>query len=143
MTGEWSRYYRQAALHDLDVLHERFVKHWFARHSHEFWVIGVVEAGVQAFSYRGARHVTLAGQVFLVNPGEPHTGEPATSDGYVYRTVYPRPELMLQVAAEVTDRTALPFSRVRSFVMRACVNASLDFIAQWPKAHRPCQSNRS
>jgi hypothetical protein len=53
MTGEWSRYYRQAALHDLDVLHERFVKHWFARHSHEFWVIGVVEAGVQAFSYRG------------------------------------------------------------------------------------------
>jgi hypothetical protein len=109
MVGEWSHYYRQAALHDLEVLHARFIEHRFARHSHEFYVIGVVEAGVQAFSYRGARHVTPAGQVFIVNPGEPHTGEAATQGGYVYRTVYPRPALMQQVAADVTVRAALPF----------------------------------
>jgi AraC-like DNA-binding protein len=109
MTGEWSRYYRQAALHDLEVLHARFIAHRFVRHSHEFYVIGFVEAGVQAYSYRGARHVTPAGQVFLINPGESHTGEAATQEGYVYRTVYPRPALMQQVAAEVTVRAALPF----------------------------------
>jgi AraC-like DNA-binding protein len=109
MVGEWSRYYREAALHDLEVLHARFIEHRFARHSHEYYAIGLVEAGVQAFSYRGAQHVTPAGQVFLVNPGEPHTGEAATEGGYIYRTVYPRPALMQQLASEVTVRAALPF----------------------------------
>ena len=36
MTGEWSRYYRHAALHDLEVLHARFIEHRFTRHSHEY-----------------------------------------------------------------------------------------------------------
>ena len=111
MEREWSHYYRQPALHDLEVLHARFIEHRFARHAHEYYVIGVVEAGVQAYTYRGARHVTPAGQVFLVNPGESHTGEAATPKGYVYRTVYPRPPLMQQVAAEVTGRAGLPFFR--------------------------------
>jgi AraC-like DNA-binding protein len=109
MAGEWSRYYRQAALHDLDVLHARFIEHRFTRHSHEYYVIGVVEAGVQAYSYRGGRHLTPAGYVFLVNPGEPHTGEAAAPGGYIYRTVYPRLALMVDVTAETTVRAALPF----------------------------------
>src|SRR5215467_2386242 len=109
MTGEWSQYYRRGSLHDLEVLHARFIEHRFARHSHDYYVIGFVEAGVQAYSYRGARHLTPAGQIFLVNPGEPHTGEAATHRGYVYRTVYRRVVLMQQVAAEVTIRNALPF----------------------------------
>jgi AraC-like DNA-binding protein len=109
MTGEWSQYYRQAALHDLEVLHARFIEHRFARHSHEYYVIGVVEAGVQAYSYRGVRHLTPAGHVFLVNPGEPHTGEAATPGGYIYRTVYPRLALMVDVTAETTVRAAPPF----------------------------------
>jgi AraC-like DNA-binding protein len=111
MKREWSRYYRRPALHDLEVLHARFVEHRFARHSHDYYVIGYVESGVQAFSYQGARHNTLAGQMFLVNPGEPHTGEAATPDGYVYRTVYPRASLMQSLAAEVTGTTVPLFKR--------------------------------
>jgi AraC-like DNA-binding protein len=38
----------------------------------------------------------------------PHTGEAATREGYLYRTVYPKPALMQQVAEEVTVRAALP-----------------------------------
>src|SRR4030095_13020361 len=102
-------YYRQAALHDLEVLHARFIEHKFARHSHDYYVVGFVETGVQAYSYRGARHVPPAGQIFLVNSGESHTGEVATHRGYVYLTVYPRLALMQQVAEEVTRRNALPF----------------------------------
>ena len=109
MIGEWAQYFRQTALHDLEVLHARFIEHRFARHSHDYYVIGFVEAGVQAFAYRGARHVTPAGQVFVVNPGEPHTGEAATGSGYIYRTVYPKPALVEQVAADVTVGGALPF----------------------------------
>jgi AraC-like DNA-binding protein len=108
MTSEWSRYYRRPALHDLEVLHARFVEHRFTRHSHDYYVIGYVESGVQAFSYRGARHITPAGQMFLVNPGEPHTGEAATPEGYVYRTVYPRAALMQSLAAEVAPARTIP-----------------------------------
>jgi AraC-like DNA-binding protein len=106
---EWSRYYHRRPLLDLEVLHARFIEHRFARHSHDYHVIGYVESGVQAYSYQRARHVTPAGHVFLVNPGESHTGEPAAPDGYVYRTVYPKPALMQQLAADVTTRATLPF----------------------------------
>src|SRR5262245_46163027 len=108
MKGEWSRYYRQPGLHDLEVLHARFVEHRFGRHSHDYYVIGYVESGVQAFSYEGARYITPAGQIFLVNPGEQHTGEAATPEGYVYRTVYPRAMLMQSLAADVIGRPTIP-----------------------------------
>jgi AraC-like DNA-binding protein len=109
MPSEWTRYYHEPAWHDLSVLHARFCEHRFARHSHEYFVIGYVEIGVQAYSCRGARHLTAAGQVFLVNPDEVHTGEAASPGGYVYRTVYPRPALVEQVAEDVTGRRKLPF----------------------------------
>jgi AraC-like DNA-binding protein len=107
MTNEWTRYYREPAWHDLEVLHAHFVEHTFARHSHPYFVIGYVETGVQSYKYRGARQVTPAGQVFVVNPDEMHTGEAATATGYVYRTMYPRPTLLEQVAEDATGRRAL------------------------------------
>jgi AraC-like DNA-binding protein len=129
MNDEWSRYYRQPALHDLEVLHARFVRHAFARHSHDYYVVGCIESGVQAYRYRGARHLTSAGQIFLVNPGEPHTGEAATAHGYVYRTVYPRVPLMQQLARELGNRATLPF--FKSAVIRDEVLA-----ASWARFHR-------
>jgi len=106
---EWSRYYYDPVLHDLEVLHARFVKHRFSRHAHDYYVIGLVETGVQAYTCRGVRHTTAAGQIFLVNPAEVHTGEAATAAGYLYRTVYPRESLMEQVARENGDGSRLPF----------------------------------
>jgi AraC-like DNA-binding protein len=129
MNGEWSRYYREPALHDLEVLHARFVDHAFARHTHDYYVVGCIERGVQAYRYRGARHLTAAGQIFLVHPGEPHTGEAATAAGYVYRTVYPRVSLMQQMARELGSRTTLPF--FKSAVIRDEALA-----ASWARFHR-------
>ncbi|HKE13385.1 MAG TPA: AraC family transcriptional regulator [Kofleriaceae bacterium] len=108
MKREWTRYYCDREPGGLEVLHARFVEHRFARHSHDDFVIGLVEAGVQAYRYRGARHVTPAGQIFLVNPGEPHTGEPAAPGGYVYRTMYPGPALMERVSVEAGGRRTVP-----------------------------------
>src|SRR5271154_864560 len=94
MTGEikerteWSRYYR-LPIDSLEALHACFVTHCYPRHVHDYFVIGLVESGAQAYWYRGERHVTPAGQIFLVNPDGPHTGEAASLDGYVYRTLYP------------------------------------------------------
>jgi AraC-like DNA-binding protein len=105
---EWSRYYGGGAAGGVEVLHAHFVEHTFARHAHDTFVVGLVEAGVQAYSYRGARHVTPAGRVFLVNPGEPHTGEPAARGGYVYRTMYPSAGLLERIAEEAAGRSAPP-----------------------------------
>jgi AraC-like DNA-binding protein len=101
MSEEWSRYYRRTGLHEVEALHARFVRHSFARHSHDYYVVGYVEWGAQSYRYRRERHVTAVGEIFLVHPGEPHTGEAAAADGYVYRTVYPRIALMQQVAEDV------------------------------------------
>jgi AraC-like DNA-binding protein len=108
MNEEWSRYYRKPELHDLEALHARFVRHSFARHSHDYYVVGYVEWGAQSYRYQRARHVTSVGEIFLVHPGEPHTGEAAAADGYVYRTVYPRAALMQQ-AAEDIGLSGLPY----------------------------------
>lgn len=106
---EWSRYYHLPEAGDLEVLHARFVEHRFARHSHDYFVVSYIETGVQAFCYRHARHITPAGQMFLVNAGEAHTGEPGSEQGYVYRTMYPRAALLEQIAAGVTGKHTLPF----------------------------------
>jgi AraC-like DNA-binding protein len=101
---EWSRYYQVRGIGAVDALHARFVTHRYARHAHDHFVVGVIEAGVQSYWYRGARQITAAGQVFLVNAGEPHTGEPAAPAGYTYRTFYPRPEELAALAEDVGQR---------------------------------------
>lgn len=84
---EWTRYYRPEGVAGVAALHAHFVDHKYPRHAHSYGVIGLIESGVQSYSYRGSRHFTPAGRIFVVNPGEPHTGEPAAEGGYVYRTL--------------------------------------------------------
>ncbi len=108
---EWSRYYRLDDAGSVAALHARFVTHRYPRHVHDYFVVGLVESGVQAYTYRGARHQTPAGQVFLVNPNEPHTGEAATPSGYVYRTLYPSVDLLVRVAESLGAGRNVPFFR--------------------------------
>ena len=98
---EWSRFYRDPNLHDLGVLHAHFVDHQFNRHAHDHFVIAAIESGVQGNFYKGERLVAFAGQVFIANPEEVHTGEAIADEGYVYRTMYPRFELVNQVAVDL------------------------------------------
>jgi AraC-like DNA-binding protein len=74
-------------------------------------VIGLVEDGVQQYAYRGSVHKTPAGQIFFVNGGEPHTGEPATGNGYLYRTLCLKPREFSELALEVTGQKQLPHFR--------------------------------
>jgi AraC-like DNA-binding protein len=108
---EWSRFYRLHEPDSVEVLHARFVVHRYPRHAHDHFVIGLVERGAQAYWYRGARHVTPAGRIFLVNPDEPHTGEAAVPAGYLYRTMYPRPDFLVRVAEDIGSRARVPFFR--------------------------------
>lgn len=107
--GEWSRYYRLGGSKPVEALHARFIGHRYPRHVHDYFVVGLVESGAQSYSYRGARHVTPVGHIFLVNPDEPHTGEAAASEGYVYRTLYARADVFARVAEDLGGRRFVPF----------------------------------
>jgi AraC-like ligand binding domain len=80
ITGqEHARLWRAQDLGNLEVLQASYTKHSFARHTHEEFMIGVIEGGGCEFCYRGDTHIALAGSIVLVNPGEAHDGSRHTA----------------------------------------------------------------
>ncbi len=107
---EWVKVWHDPVLQGLELHHATYITHTFSRHMHDFYVVGVIEAGIQAFSYRGTRQITPAGGVFVINPGEAHTGEALIASGYTYRTLYPDLSLLKRVASELAGREeSFPF----------------------------------
>jgi AraC-like DNA-binding protein len=95
---------------NIRLLRATYLTQAFARHSHEDFPIGVIEQGALEFSYRGANVVAPVGSINLANPGEPHTGQAATENGWTYRMFYVDLSLLQQVAAEIAGQPQdLPF----------------------------------
>ena len=105
---QWVRVYRMRGTYDAEVIHAHYVEHRFARHAHEHFVIGLVEKGIQQYTYRHTRHTTPAGHMFFVNGDEPHTGEPVTTEGYVYRTLCLRPDAFRQLMLDIAGKNQCP-----------------------------------
>lgn len=110
-SAQWVRVYRFGLPHQGEVVHAHYVQHHFARHAHEHLVIALVEKGVQQYTYLGSVHRTPAGQIFFVDGGEPHTGEPANDGGYLYRTLCLNPGVFRRLTQEVTNRDDVPHFR--------------------------------
>lgn len=104
--AEWVHVWHDPVLHDLELHHATYIHHTFTRHMHDWYVVGMIETGTQAFFSHGTRHITPAGDIFVINPGEAHTGEAVTASGYTYRTFYPDVALLTRVASEITGRAA-------------------------------------
>lgn len=97
-------------LNGLHLLRARFVTYSFKRHMHDYFVIGMIEEGVQKFAYRRDQYFTPPTGLIVLNPGEAHTGEAAIPDGFRYRALYPEAEMMRQIASEVRGRSVdIPF----------------------------------
>ena len=112
MTGigtERTKFWRDDEL-GFDLLHATYIKHSFAPHTHEGYVVGAVERGVQTFRYRGAAHYAPRNYVILVNPGEVHTGSAAHEAGWTYRPLYP-PTNVLKAAQKELGRDDIPYFR--------------------------------
>lgn len=88
----------------MDVLHARFRRHSFARHSHDRYAIGVLDSGEEGLHWRGSHHVVGPGAVIVISPGDVHTGYSTTPDGWSYRMLYPPVELL----SEALGRPAAP-----------------------------------
>jgi AraC-like DNA-binding protein len=109
-SNEWVKIWHDPVLEGLELHHATYITHTFSRHMHDFYVLGVIEAGIQAFFYRGTRHITPAGGVFVINPGEAHACEALTASGYTYRTFYPDVSLFKRVASELAGgQERIPF----------------------------------
>jgi AraC-like DNA-binding protein len=93
--------------HVLDLLHAR-VAQAFAPHVHEAFALGACTDGLEVISYRGGLHYAGPGSVVILEPGEPHTGAPATGPGFVYRVMYPDADLLAaELLAEGSGRALL------------------------------------
>lgn len=99
---------RRTDLNGLEIMHARYGKQAFARHSHEEYVLGVMLLGVERQWYRGAKVLVPPGDLMTANPDEPHAGEAVGDTGWEYRSLYPSATLMLQAAREAGLRE-LPF----------------------------------
>ena len=91
----------------LELIHATYITHTFSRHTHEGFVIALIEEGVETFRYQGSLHHAPAGSIVVIYPGEVHTGHAGIKSGWTYRTFYPNVAL-LQTAAEV-DNSSIPY----------------------------------
>jgi AraC-like DNA-binding protein len=106
---EWTRIWHNSQL-DVGLLHAYYVQHAYPRHSHDYYVISLIERGRQSFTHKGKKHLTPPGGVIFINPGEVHTGESADEQGFELRSLYPTTALMEAAMFELTGRhQALPF----------------------------------
>ncbi len=106
---EKAKFWIAGDLGGLELLRATYVTHSFSRHTHERFAIAVIEAGAEAFWYRGATQVAPPGSIALVNPGEPHTGHAAGEEGWSYRVFYPEAGLLSRAARLAGARREVPF----------------------------------
>jgi AraC-like DNA-binding protein len=96
----------------VELLRAWFSGGGFSRHRHDTYAIGVTEAGVQTFDYRGRVERSRPGQGWVLHPDETHDGRAGTDAGFGYRTVYIDPACIAQAVRAIRGRpTALPFVR--------------------------------
>jgi AraC-like DNA-binding protein len=106
-----SRYWRLDGLGGVDLLRADASSHRYARHSHEGYALGVVEAGAHAFTSRGRVWTAIPGRIVIVNPDDAHDGGPAGRDGgYSYRMMYVDGAMLAAAIEEAAARrVATPF----------------------------------
>jgi AraC-like DNA-binding protein len=96
----------------VQVLQAWFGGRGFDTHRHDTYAIGLTDAGVQAFDYRGATQVSTPGKVVVLHPDETHDGRAGTADGFGYRIIYVAPARIHEAARAICGRPcALPFVR--------------------------------
>src|SRR5262245_35531281 len=87
--GDWVQ--SRGPVNGVGLLRAWFEGRPFARHRHDTYAIGVTEAGVQMFDYRGKVEVSGPGQVVVLHPDEAHDGRAGAGAGFGYRIVYAEP----------------------------------------------------
>ena len=91
----------------LESIEAFFSGHAFDPHRHATYAIGRTLAGVQSFSYRGAKASSLPGETMVFHPDEVHDGRAGADCGFRYRMLYVPPALV----QDILGGRPLPFHR--------------------------------
>ena len=100
---EWSQYRRLADL-PIEAMRAHFVRHVYDRHSHDAYLLGVTEQGVQAFRCRGSTRASAAGMIMAFNPNDPHDGHAAARGGFTYAMLHLGTDLVADILADAQGR---------------------------------------
>ncbi|HEU4742009.1 MAG TPA: AraC family transcriptional regulator [Meiothermus sp.] len=119
-----------------DALHAHYVTHEFARHSHDFFVVGMVTRGVEAFRLEGSIRYAPAGSVVVIHPGQVHTGYAVQREGWEYRMFYPSVGWVREVAESIGLGEELP--RISDAVLD-----DLEVAGKLEQAHRVSMSGNN
>lgn len=95
----------------LEYLQAYHVDYAYPKHSHEQFVICLIEYGVQSFFHKGSKYFTPPSGLILINPDVVHTGEAATESGFVLRSIYPTVEHMKTAVYQLTGTYKTPYFR--------------------------------
>lgn len=79
---------RRDAETGIETLRAFFRGHAYDLHSHDEFLIGFTEQGVQQFRCRRQVVCSTPGRVILMEPGEPHDGESPDPEGFTYGMLY-------------------------------------------------------
>ena len=104
LQGERTKFWYADDLGDVELLHARYRKHSFGRHTHEGLAVGVIRHGVESFSCMGSGYYATENQIIVFNPDEVHTGEAADDDGWEFRMFYFDSELLRAAASLASGR---------------------------------------
>jgi AraC-like DNA-binding protein len=96
-------------LGQLELLKATFVTHSFVPHTHDTYVIGIIESGVETFRRDKDLHYATANNIILVNPNQLHTGSAGVPEGWTYRTLYPSVAQMQQATSEIFETHDAPY----------------------------------
>jgi AraC-like DNA-binding protein len=96
-------------LGQLELLKATFVTHSFVPHTHDTYVVGVVESGVEMFRRDKELHYATPNKVILVNPNQLHTGSAGVPEGWSYRTLYPTVTQMQQSTQKIFETNDAPY----------------------------------
>jgi AraC-like DNA-binding protein len=108
-TKEWINIWHNTQL-DVRLLQAYHVQRAYPRHSHDYYVICLIERGRQSFIHKGTKYLTPPGGIILINPEAVHTGETVDEQGFEMRSIYPTTAHMQTAIFELTGRhQALPF----------------------------------
>jgi len=106
------RLWQVPSLNNVELFRARSINYTYARHMHEAFSIGVIEAGVGGTVYKGAIHLSPPGSLVLMNPGDVHTGFSASRVPLSYRMLYVDPDLMHRLVSDIAAKGTLHFKQL-------------------------------
>lgn len=90
-----------ASIPGIELFKAQLFQHRLGKHFHNAYAIGFNEGGQGRCLHQRQTHYHAPGSFNCINPYEIHTGEPATDDGWTFRTIYISLPAVKQVLAQL------------------------------------------